>query len=123
MGIKEFFNILNSEISQGEGLFTVELNPNCEVYKGHFPEKPISPGVCNIDMIKTCTEKVLEKKLLLNNLKQCRLTALVTPKEQPTLQLSVKTTPLDENNYKVEAKIFKDDTTYMELKAEMQCLN
>jgi hypothetical protein len=55
-------------------------------------------------------------------LKQCRLTALVTPTEHPLLELSVSTTAIDENNYKVEAKLYKDETTFMELKAEMQCL-
>jgi len=122
MGIKNYFNILKSEISEGNGSFTLELNPDCEVYKGHFPEKPISPGVCNINMIKSCTEKVVEKNLFLNNLKQCRLTALVTPLEHPILELSISTKPIDEDNFKVEAKLFKDDITFMELKAEMQCL-
>jgi 3-hydroxyacyl-[acyl-carrier-protein] dehydratase len=122
MGINNYFNILNSEISEGKGQFSLELNPDCEVYKGHFPEKPISPGVCNIYMIKSCTEKVVGKNLLLNNLKQCRLTALVTPTEHPLLELSISTTAIDENNYKVEAKLYKDETTFMELKAEMQCL-
>ena len=73
-------------------------------------------------MIKSCTEKVVGKNLLLNNLKQCRLTALVTPTEHPLLELSISTTAIDENNYKVEAKLYKDETTFMELKAEMQCL-
>jgi 3-hydroxyacyl-[acyl-carrier-protein] dehydratase len=122
MNLKNYFNILESEFSQGNGLFTVELNPDCDVYKGHFPEKPISPGVCNINMIKECTEKVLGKKLLLNNLKQCRLTALVTPVEQPTLELSISTTPIDAENYKVDAKLYKEEKIFMELKAEMKCL-
>lgn len=122
MNLKNYFNILESEISQGNGLFTIALNPDCDVYKGHFPKKPISPGVCNINMIKECTEKVLGEKLLLNNLKQCRLTALVTPLEQPTLELSISTLPIDAENYKVDAKLYKEEKIFMELKAEMKCL-
>ena len=41
----------------GEGLdavFRVALLPDCEVYKGHFPGNPVSPGVCNIETIKEC---------------------------------------------------------------------
>ena len=38
MGINNYFNILKSEISEGNGSFTLELNPDCEVYKSRKQE-------------------------------------------------------------------------------------
>ena len=60
----------------GTALFQVVLLSDCEVYEGHFPGEPVSPGVCNIQMIKECAEKIVGKTLLLSNLQQCRLTTL-----------------------------------------------
>ncbi|MDY2942781.1 MAG: hypothetical protein SOT07_03685 [Paludibacteraceae bacterium] len=55
-----YYHILSSEITTDAGVFRVALNADCEVYQGHFPGEPISPGVCNIQMIKECAEIVLQ---------------------------------------------------------------
>ena len=33
------------------------LTMNEEFFQGHFPNNPVSPGVCNIEMIKECAEE------------------------------------------------------------------
>ena len=37
----------------------IKLNPKHEIFKGHFPGKPIMPGVCMIQIIKELTERSL----------------------------------------------------------------
>ena len=65
MDSKTYFEIIQSNISNGNGIFTIKLNPENEVYEGHFPNEPISPGVCNINTIKECAEKIIERKNLI----------------------------------------------------------
>lgn len=120
MDSKTYFEIIQNNISNGNGIFTIKLNPENEVYEGHFPNEPISPGVCNINTIKECAEKIIERKLFLHNLKQCKFLSLITPAKQPTLDISISTTALDENNFNVVAKVYKEDIIFMELKAEMK---
>ena len=55
-----YYHILSSEITADAGVFRVALNADCEVYQGHFPGEPVCPGVCNIQMIKECTEMLLQ---------------------------------------------------------------
>ena len=38
---------------------SVTLEPEHPVYTGHFPETPVVPGVCSLQMIIECTGKVL----------------------------------------------------------------
>lgn len=117
---EDFFSIEKQEINQHEAYFLLNLLPTSQVYKGHFPEKAIAPGVCNIEMIKSCAEIVLKKPLLLAYIAQCRLTALVTPGDYPQLQLHLQLTPLEEG-WKLMAKLTSlTDEVCMELKAEVK---
>ena len=38
----------------------IELNPEHEIYKGHFPKIPVAPGACLIQAIK---EILMTKKI------------------------------------------------------------
>ena len=119
MLMKDYYKIkevLKKE--DGTILFHITLQADCEVYKGHFPGEPVSPGVCNIQMIKECAEQVAGKSLFLNNLQQCRLTTLVTPLAHPQVEVKIL---LEEKGeaYKLKATIGKGEETYLDLKAEL----
>ena len=55
--LKDYYKVESVVRSDGEAVYTVSLNPDCEVYRGHFPGSPVSPGVCNIQMIRECAQK------------------------------------------------------------------
>lgn len=119
MLIKDYYTIGNvSKSEKGVVRFDISLNADCQVYEGHFPGEPVSPGVCNIQMIKECAELVVGKSLLLNNLQQCRLTTLVTPIQHPQVEVTIL---LEEKGdaYKLKATIGKGEEVYLDLKAEL----
>ena len=89
MLIKDFYYVENHTAeSDGSHVYTVKLNANHSVYQGHFPERHITPGVCNIQMIKECVEDATSTRLTFTAIDRCRLTAMVTPEGSPlpTLQ-------------------------------------
>ena len=119
MLIKDYYTIENV-LKQDDGIvrFDISLNADCPVYEGHFPGEPVSPGVCNILMVKECAEQVAGKSLFLNNLQQCRLTTLVTPLAHPQVEVKIL---LEEKGeaYKLKATIGKNEDVYLDLKAEL----
>lgn len=116
---KDFFSIEKQEITNNQAYFLLNLLPDSPVYQGHFPEKAVAPGVCNIEMIKSCAEIVVNQPLFLAYIGQCRLTALVTPGDYPQLQLNLQLTPI-ETGWKLVAKLTSlTDQVCMELKAEV----
>ena len=119
MLIKDYYTIENV-LKQDDGIvhFDISLNADSQVYEGHFPGEPVSPGVCNIQMIKECAEQVAGKSLFLNNLQQCRLTNFVTPLAHPQVEVKIL---LEEKGeaYKLKATIGKGEETYLDLKAEL----
>ena len=118
MLIENYYKINDIIAGTEKTLFIISLKPDCNVYKGHFPENPISPGVCNIQMIKECAEWIVGKPLFMNHLQHCRLTTLITPLVYPQVEITI----LMEKKadvYKLKATIGKGGEIYLELKAEL----
>lgn len=97
----------------------VELLSDCEVYRGHFPGEPVCPGVCNMQMIKECTEAVVGKSLHQSSVSQCRLTSLMTPAQCSTLDVRIDILSASDDSCTVRATISDSTDTYMEYKGEM----
>lgn len=114
----KFFTVLHEErLSANEAIFLCELKADCDVYRGHFPGKPVSPGVCNIEMIRECAEMLVGEDLQIDTIKQCRLTAVASPSVCPKVDVSVTVACLEgTRNYNVVAMIRDAEQSYMELK-------
>ena len=51
------------QISEKEISVVIELNQQHAIYSGHFPDQPIVPGVCQIQIVKELLEDLMGKKL------------------------------------------------------------
>ena len=118
MLIENYYKINNFFAEGGKAVFQISLLADCNVYKGHFPGEPVSPGVCNIQMIKECAEMIAGKSLFLNNLQQCRLTTLVTPLVHQQIEVMIFLEG-NEDVYRLQATLGKGEEKYLELKAEL----
>ena len=100
-------------------IYHVALLPDCNVYRGHFPDEPVCPGVCNMQMIKECTEEFVGKQLHQTSVKQCRLTALMTPAECPDVNVRIDVLSASEQSFTIKASIYDHKQIYMEYRGEM----
>jgi 3-hydroxyacyl-[acyl-carrier-protein] dehydratase len=115
--MNDYFHIESCKVEGDETLFEVTLLPDYCAYKGHFPENPVSPGVCNIQMIKECAQLLTGKRLFLSHIAKCRFSAVITPQKTPHLKMRMLLSEVD-TLYKVQAVVFDDSTTYIEFKGE-----
>lgn len=93
--------------------FRLLILPECEVYEGHFPGKPVCPGVCNIETIKECAMMLSGKRLRIRSIKQCRLLAVATPLACPEIDVNISLASA-ERGFITMARIYAGDTVYME---------
>ena len=117
-----FFTVLHEEkMTANDAVYLCELKPDCDVYQGHFPGKPVSPGVCNIEMIRECTEMLVGCDLKIDTIKQCRLTAVASPSVCPKVDVKVSVARIEgTDNYNVTASISDAERSYMELKGTLR---
>ena len=117
--IDYYYTIKSQQTVGNVALFDVLLLPDCSVYEGHFPGKPVAPGVCNIQMIKECVELLTGKQLLLAYIDRCKFTHLITPQQHRELQIRIELSDNPEDKpLKVIASIGRDETEYMVFKGE-----
>lgn len=89
MLVKDLYSIDKTSPIEGGALFIVSIHPDCEVYKGHFPGEPVTPGVCSVQMIKECAEKVLGYPTRITEIKTCRFYRPITPLVLPKAQIKL----------------------------------
>ena len=118
----KYFSVLHEErISANEAVYLCELKEDCDVYRGHFPGDPVSPGVCNIEMIKECTMLLTGKNLMIGTVKQCRLTAIASPSVCPKVDVKVSVAASEDGeSYAVMASVTDAEQSYMEFKGTMK---
>ncbi len=137
MLIRDYYTIDSVEAFKGGATFRVTLDPSCGIYAGHFPSRPISPGVCNIRMVTECAELYLgmllqdsnnaaqksHSPLRITEIHRCRFTKLITPADTPHLiiRLNLTETAADDSpadncqSYKLKAEIVDGETVCLTL--------
>ncbi len=120
MLLNSYFTIKEEIKNENGSEFHIALNPQHEVYQGHFPGDPICPGVCSIQTIRECAERVAGCPLTISAVSQCRFSELLTPVKNIDLLLKLALEKSAENGYKVVASIFSEDgqTLFLEYKGE-----
>jgi len=115
----DFFSIASKATAQGLHCWQLVLHKDCDIYRGHFPQQAIAPGVCSIEMIKACAEDLLGTPLRINHIAQCRFTELITPDthSQLCLQMQVDAQP---EGWQIVASLHHQDKVCLELKASLQ---
>lgn len=123
MLLNYYYTIKEQQTMGDTTRFYISLNKDCDIYKGHFPDMPVAPGVCNIQMIKECAEQLTGKQLLLEYISQCKLTTLITPQQHAELVIRIQILEKDETQIKIKAVIGQEDTEYLTLKGECKFIN
>ncbi len=104
----EYIRSLSDNIYVAE----VHLNPSHAIFDGHFPDNPVAPGVCMMQIVKELTETVEQKSLFLVRASNVKFTALINPNENPVLQFAFEISYDNEGQLKV-----KNTTTFGETMA------
>lgn len=97
-----------------DGLFEVRLNPDHAVFSGHFPGKPILPGVCSLMIVRECASSLAGRPLRYTSIKESKFLSAVTPSEAPVVKLRLMT---DGETYTADATISAAETIKLKLKA------
>ena len=116
MLLKDKYFKVDSQQQNGDSAhFHVSLIADCDVYRGHFPGNPVSPGVCNIEMIRECFDLSVEGSPRIQTIDRCRLTAVASPQVSPELDIDLSWTK-DDNGYRLVATVKDDKQQYMDFK-------
>ena len=78
-----FFTIKNQNVLDGKAEFRIKLNAENFIYQAHFPNNPITPGVCLIQMAVELFGLLKGASFGIKTLKNVKFTAPINPFEFP----------------------------------------
>lgn len=118
------FYTLNSFEKTESGSFVaqISLNKNHEIFKGHFPGNPVTPGVCMMQIVKELTEEFTGNQLFLKTASNVKFMAIINPFETPELTLILDINEA-ENEVKVKNTAFFGETIALKMSVNYQKLN
>ncbi|OJV19456.1 MAG: hypothetical protein BGO30_06150 [Bacteroidetes bacterium 41-46] len=115
MKIENLYSIDKTDISAGnsyseEAIFKISLNPESEIFKGHFPGTPVLPGVCTMEIVKDCTESLLKREIIFTRIPQCKFTGMVDPNLDRILEVKITAKNSDDGSITINAVVFAHDS-------------
>lgn len=87
MVLKDFYTVSSTELQEEIHITSLKVNGAHEIYKGHFPNRPVTPGVVLMQLFKEEAARVFDKKLELQRADNVKFTAVFDPTEDPELIL------------------------------------
>lgn len=121
--LTEFYTITSSEpINDTDRAIKVRLNPQHAVYAGHFPQQPVVPGVCMLQIIKECLEKACKASLQYKQIASCKFLSSINPKETPELRFLITIRRSEANVLQVQVEGASPEKICIKLKAQLICI-
>jgi 3-hydroxyacyl-[acyl-carrier-protein] dehydratase len=103
MLLKDFYQIKeHQKTGENNHAFKIFLNKDHEVFKGHFPNNPITPGVCMLQIIKELTSSVTHKNIQLVSGSNIKFMAIINPEVTPNLDLIIEIVAENETEIKIK---------------------
>jgi len=119
--LPDFYKVITTEqVNETDWTVQVELNPQHAIYSGHFPQQPVVPGVCMLQMIKECVESICRASYQYKQIASCKFLSAINPHETPELKfsLTIKKGEANIRHIVVEGASSRNDTC-IKLKAQL----
>ena len=116
MLLKDFYKINEMDTVDNTTSVTITINKNHKIFKGHFPNNPVMPGVCMMQIIKEITEEVVGATLFMEKCSNVKFMALINPDKNNVLKLVLNISDTD-GIIKVKNTTHFDETLALKLVA------
>ena len=116
MLIPHFYSVKEFNFTDNQLKAIIELNPEHNVFKGHFPNNPVTPGVCMLQILKELTEQATNTNLFIKECSNVKFMALINPEMNAVLAITIDINQVEEN-FKIKASASFDETVALKVSA------
>lgn len=107
-----FENYLYKTIEIADNKVRIELIDECEIFKVHFENHPILPGVCMVQIATELLSKIQKRELKLRKISNIKFLNVVSPNEIQRLNYTFSNIQVEDNTLKVRGQIAENDTIF-----------
>lgn len=112
MFYQDLFIIDSQNIEEGHAVFTITLNPQHRIYKGHFPGDGITPGVCILQIACDLFSLIHHQNFVISSMKSVKFMQLIRPAVTPKVTFEFTYQPAGEDGqYEAKCTVRHDQDT------------
>lgn len=112
------FQVVDQNENEGKTNFLIRWNTNHYIYKSHFPNNPITPGVCLIQIAKELVNEMLSTELFIKEVKNVKFNNAINPIADNKVVFSILCTK-KENFYHANVVVFNENNIFTKLSLEL----
>ena len=120
--LKDFYTITEITLLENKIDATLLLNENHSIYQGHFPEIPIVPGVCQMQIIRELLSIGTNKKLRLISADNMKFLAMINPKSNKILGVKIDFKNTSEKSLKVSGNFYFEQQIFFKFSGSFEIL-
>ena len=115
--LNNLYTIVARDFSDNKIKFDIKLDANHFIYQAHFPNEPITPGVCIIQIAKELLEDYLAKQMKIHLVKNVKFLSIISPITTPLVSCIYDKIMSEEksNTYHVQVHLQSNDTPLAKL--------
>lgn len=114
----DFFDIISLESDENSINALLEIDAAHKIFEGHFPDQPVVPGVCQMQVIKEIMEQVLEKESQLSSAAEMKFLAVIDPTKNNIINASIKYN-VEGDQVKATATLFREELMHFKFKGTL----
>lgn len=119
--IDGFYTIEGQTLTEKGFQAAVNLNAEHIIFKAHFPNNPITPGVCLLQIAKELLEQQLHQKLFAKSIKNLKFLQPVSPQTGVLVFFNIDYTYDSEQQISTTISIVKNATLVAKISALYTC--
>ena len=114
--LNDFYTIKSTQLLEDNKIIAeIVLNSEHPIFKGHFEQMPVVPGVCQTQIIKEILQLHFKKELMLHKGDNIKFLAMIIPTQVKHISIEININNQLEN-YQVDAKLFSESTIFTKFK-------
>ncbi len=120
MLLGSFFELCGEEGGQDSPVFRIRLHPGHEIFRVHFPGKPVVPGVCLIQIVTELLARHLGCEVYLSDIKNVKYMAAISPEEGTELDVQCQHISVENDSCKVSAAVSRGERMFSQMSMTYQ---
>ena len=89
MPLNDFFKYSVESAEPGQIKALLSIDQNHDIFKGHFPGNPVTPGVTQLEIIRQILSECTQKDLMLKEAKDLKFLAPIVPPHTDNIEVTL----------------------------------
>ena len=108
----QLYTIKKKETNGDSATVSIVLNPECFIYKAHFPGNPITPGVCIVQTASELLGDITGSTLEISAAKDIKFLNILSPVQNTNVEFVFSGIEQDDDTIKAKVTVGKDGEVF-----------